>query len=289
MQQKSFKIWIIPLLLGIVLLILGAAIAGYFLLPPPEPAEQELPILMYHHFDQQSTAYTVVSEKSFRQQIETLKNAGYETVNLQQIKRFVCGRGQLPEKPILITMDDGYSSNLEIAAPILEEYGMSATVFVIGISEGETKNVHTGEPLGLKYFSYEEALPWIEKGIIDVQYHTFDMHQLESHNISGRDGMLQKKQESDADYLQALKKDLDQFRKRRSSIKKSKLLGLAYPYGYYTEELDALLEKKMDITLTVNEHINLLKRRDRQSMRMLGRWNVTDQMTGQEIIEKISK
>lgn len=67
-----------------------------------------------------SKSPTVVSEENFRQQLETLKEAGYETVNLKQIKSFVCGRGKLPQKPILITMDDGYTSNLDIAAPILE-------------------------------------------------------------------------------------------------------------------------------------------------------------------------
>lgn len=288
MQQISHKYRVIPLLLGIMLLIFGAAVTGSFLLPPT-PAEQELPVLMYHHFDQQSKSQTVVSQETFRRQIEALKNAGYETVNLQQIKRFVCGKGQLPQKPILITMDDGYRSNLEIAAPILEEFGMCATVFVVGISEGEVTYVHTGAPFEQAHFSYEEALPWIEKGIIDVQCHTFDMHQLERHNISRRDGMLQMKQESDADYLQALRKDFERFRVRRSPVKKSELLGMAYPYGYYNEELDALLEKEIDITFTIDEHTNLLKHRDRQSMRMLGRWNVTDQMTGEEIIEKITR
>ena len=119
MQQILHKYRVIPLLLGIMLLIFGAAVTGSFLLLPT-PAEQELPVLMYHHFDQQSKSQTVVSQETFRRQIEALKNAGYETVNLQQIKRFVCDKGQLPQKPILITMDDGYRSNLEIAAPILE-------------------------------------------------------------------------------------------------------------------------------------------------------------------------
>lgn len=166
---------------------------------------------------------------------------------------------------------------------------MCATVFVIGINEGETNYVHTGKPFPQARFSYEEAQPWIDRGIIDVQCHIFDMHQLESYNISGRDGMLQMNNESAATYLQALQNDFEQFRSRRSSVKKSPLLGLAYPFGYYTKEPDALLEQEIDITFTIDEHNNLLKRRDPQSMRMPGRYNVTDQMTGQEIIEKISK
>lgn len=289
MLQKTTRKRIFPLLLCIIFIMIGALIAGYFLLPPPAPAEQELPVLMYHHLDQQSKSPTVVSKEQFCHQLETLKRAGYETVNLKQIKSFVCGRGRLPKKPLLITMDDGYTSNLEIAAPILEKYGMCATIFVIGINEGEPNYLHTGEPFWQARFSYEEALPWIQKGVIDVQCHTFDMHQLKSYNISGRDGMLQMNGESDAAYLQALQKDFSQFRARRVPVKKSELLGLAYPFGYHNKELDALLEQEIDITFTTKEHNNLLKRQDRQSMRMLGRWNVTDQMTGDEIIEKITK
>ena len=149
-----------------------------------------LPVLMYHHFAQESPYGTIVSFDKFREQMTALRDAGYQAVTIPQIIDYVENETPLPEKPVLITMDDGYTSNLVNAAPVLEELGLRATVFVIGVNEGEEIYIHNGEPLSPPRFSYEEAAPWVEKGVIDVQSHTFDMHQVASYGYSCRDGML---------------------------------------------------------------------------------------------------
>ena len=247
----------------------------------------KLPILMYHHFEEVGEGHTIVSEERFREQMTALKNAGYETVTLRQLCDYVSGEAKLPEKPILITMDDGYSSNLEIAAPILEELGMCATVFVIGINEGEEVYVHSGEPFWDPRFSYEEAKPWVEKGVIDVQCHTYDMHQLESYGYSGREGVLQLGGESREEYEAALRQDFETFRRRREIITETALLGLAYPFGYYTPETDEFLKSEIDITLTIEERLNILTTGELDCLRMLGRFNVTDQESGKDLADRM--
>ena len=216
-----------------------------------------------------------------------LKEAGYETVTLRQVYDYVHHRGKLPEKPVLITMDDGYSSNLELAAPILEELDMCATVFVIGICEGETVYPHTGETFREPRFSYEEAREWVEKDVLDLQCHSYDMHQLESQGFSGRDGMLQKTGETGEEYRQALEADYQQFVEKRQGAVSTELMALAYPYGYCTEELDEMLEERFSVTITTQEHINLLRRGQEDTLRLLGRFNIEDGMTGQSIVERL--
>ena len=61
---------------------------------------------------------------------------------------------------------------------------MCATVFAIGINEGEEYYPHSGEPMWQERFAFEKAAPWVEKGVIDVQSHTFDMHQLASTGVT---------------------------------------------------------------------------------------------------------
>ena len=175
---------VLALLLALLLLLLGADI----LLRGRGACC--LPVLMYHHFDETSTADTVVTPDRFREQMTALKDRGYTTVTLRQVLDYVEQGTPLPEKPVLITMDDGYTSNLTLAAPILEETGFCATVFVIGINEGEEIYVHSGNPLCPARFSYEDAEIWVEKGVLDLQSHTFDMHQQASYGFSGRDGLL---------------------------------------------------------------------------------------------------
>ena len=164
-----------------------------------------LPVLMYHHFAQESTYPTVVSFGRFREQLAALRDAGYHTVTIPQLIAYVDGGAPLPDKPVLLTMDDGYTSNIAAAAPVLEEMGFCATVFVIGINEGESLYAHTGAPLSPERFSYEEAAPWVEKGVLDLQSHTFDMHQLAAYGHSSRDGMLRLEGEEDGAYVRALR------------------------------------------------------------------------------------
>ena len=66
-----------------------------------------LPVLMYHHFAAAASEETVVSADRFREQMAALRSAGYTAVTLQQILDYVDDGTPLPEKPFLITMDDG--------------------------------------------------------------------------------------------------------------------------------------------------------------------------------------
>ena len=70
---------------------------------------------------------------------------------------FVNGDGKLPEKPLLITIDDGYQNNLDLAAPLLEKYGFCANIAVIGVSIGHTTYKDTDIPI-TPHFSLEDAL-----------------------------------------------------------------------------------------------------------------------------------
>ena len=184
-------------------------------------------------------------------------------------------------------MDDGYTSNLDIAAPILEELSMNAVVFVIGINEGETHYAHSGELLDPTRFAYEQALPWIERGVIDVQSHTYDMHQRESYGYSGREGVLPLEDESAEEYTAALLEDCRIFKEKRSEVISTELNAIAYPFGFHTPETDKQLESEFKVTVTTCEHLNVLTQGDTSSLRMLGRVNVPGEYTGELLLERI--
>ncbi|MDE6900837.1 MAG: polysaccharide deacetylase family protein [Oscillospiraceae bacterium] len=272
-------------MLFLVLLLL-AQIGDIVYLQYFDTSRRRLPVLMYHHFADEAKEGTVVTPVRFREQMNALKEAGYQAVTIPQVIDYVENGAPLPARPILITMDDGYGSNLDTAAPILEETGMCATVFAIGINEGEEYYPHSGEPMWQERFAFEKAAPWVEKGIIDVQSHTFDMHQLASYGYSGRDGVLRLEGESDEDYQQALLSDTEAFRQRRGNRVGTELLALAYPFGYYSEEADALLkEAGYAVTFTIDERPNYLSVHNGSCLRMMGRVNVTDWISGQELVQ----
>lgn len=252
-----------------------------------EPVSRELAVLMYHHFEDEENGFIFVSEDRFREQLTALKNEGYETITLQQLLAFVEENEPLPEKPLLITMDDGYASNLEIAAPILEELSMTATVFVVGISEGETYYAHTGEVFENPHFSYADALPWIQRGVIDVQSHTYDFHQLESDGFSGRDGVLRKAEESLEEHIAELLADCQRFKASRDEKGMTELVAIAYPYGFYTPEIDKVLESEFKLSFTTKETMNVVTQGELPTLRMLGRINVSGKYTGEFLVEKL--
>jgi peptidoglycan/xylan/chitin deacetylase (PgdA/CDA1 family) len=96
-----------------------------------------VPILMYHYISippEDADIYRVdlsVHPNNFRAQMAYLAENGYTTVDLYDLSRAITNQGELPEKPVIITIDDGYLDNYENAFPILQEYGHKATFFVI--------------------------------------------------------------------------------------------------------------------------------------------------------------
>ena len=88
-------------------------------------------ILMYHSVMEDpgsQEAYLgeiIHSQKVFRQQIELLARR-FRPTSLDQVERFINGKAEIPDRAVVVTFDDGYTDNYEIAAPVLNELGVPA-------------------------------------------------------------------------------------------------------------------------------------------------------------------
>jgi peptidoglycan/xylan/chitin deacetylase (PgdA/CDA1 family) len=90
-----------------------------------------MPILLYHHVSDKIGGRYSIPVQTFREQMETLKKAGYTTISISQAAEAIRSGGTLPAQPIAITFDDGYVDTYENAFPILREQGYTATVYII--------------------------------------------------------------------------------------------------------------------------------------------------------------
>jgi peptidoglycan/xylan/chitin deacetylase (PgdA/CDA1 family) len=72
-----------------------------------------------------------VAPEAFRQQMAYLVENGYTTIDLYDLTLAIVNQKELPPKPVIITLDDGYRDNYENAFPILREFGLKATFFII--------------------------------------------------------------------------------------------------------------------------------------------------------------
>jgi peptidoglycan/xylan/chitin deacetylase (PgdA/CDA1 family) len=59
-----------------------------------------------------------------------LRDNGYTTIDLYDLSAAITGQTELPERPVVLTFDDGYLDHYQVAFPILQEYGFKGTFFV---------------------------------------------------------------------------------------------------------------------------------------------------------------
>ncbi|MDP4153553.1 MAG: polysaccharide deacetylase family protein [Bacillota bacterium] len=90
-----------------------------------------IPVLMYHSIKTIKGNTLCVSEKQFDMEMHWLYSQGYHTLNIEEFSSALYNTVTLPPKSILITFDDGYIDNYNIASSILRRYGFKATFFII--------------------------------------------------------------------------------------------------------------------------------------------------------------
>jgi peptidoglycan/xylan/chitin deacetylase (PgdA/CDA1 family) len=101
------------------------------------PDEAEVPILMYHYVSELPPDADVyrrdltVSPEAFEAQLQYLDEAGYHPITLTDIYLYLTEGHPLPEKPIVLTFDDGYRDAYEVVFPKLLDHGFPGTFFVL--------------------------------------------------------------------------------------------------------------------------------------------------------------
>lgn len=115
-------------------------------LPPTPPTELatdnvarsvHLPILMYHYLSTPPATADIyrrdlsVSPALFAAHLDRMRTEGYTTVSLYDLVAHLQQGTPLPEKPVILTFDDGYRDNYENAFPLLRERQMQATFFIV--------------------------------------------------------------------------------------------------------------------------------------------------------------
>ena len=98
----------------------------------PVTITDQVPILMYHEIGTPEGPWKslYVSENNFRAQIEYLHQNNFNTITMEQLEKNRAGLLNLPEKPIVLSFDDGYASMYDFVYPLLSEYGMTATFYI---------------------------------------------------------------------------------------------------------------------------------------------------------------
>ena len=285
MSKRKWIVAAVAVLLGLCVLVAVVAV-------PRTPAAQtaDVTILMYHAFTENEAETTSVCTlaSEFERQLSALRDAGYTSVGYADLIEFVNGKGKLPEKPLLISIDDGYQNNLDLAAPLLEKYGFCANIAVIGVSIGHTTYKDTDIPI-MPHFSLEDARPWIKRGVLTVTTHSYDMHQIAA--VDGNDcrhGVLQMPGEAEPDYIAALTQDYTHAQEQLAGLPGKVLPVFTYPFGAYSELSERVLQEQgVQVTVTIANGANRLVKGEPETLRLLRRINVPAGMEPDALLSSI--
>jgi len=165
-----------------------------------------VPVLYYHSVKESADNEVTITPENLKAQLKYIKDEGYVTLTLNELKGYLLNNYPIPNKSIVITFDDGYMDNYYSAFPILKDFNMVATIFCI------TSALDGG------YYLSKEAINEMSNYGLDIQSHTVNHPHLDKLTY---DEQLSELKES--------KKTLE-------SITGKKIDSIAYPFGDFNDD-----------------------------------------------------
>ena len=244
----------------------------------------KLPVLMYHSINEKSSKVGkyVITPKRFEEDMIYLKKHGYNTVSAKQLIKYVYLGEDLPEKPIVLTFDDGMYNNMEYALPILEKYDFCAVFSIVGSYTDEYTENGIVNP-DYSYLRWQDIAELSENPRIEFGNHSYGFHSISKN----RYGTKKNKSESVEDYISAFFQDTEKLQSEFFSNCNFRPIIYTYPFGSYSKESLRVL-KKMGFLVTFScfEGVNTITN-DADCLYMLKRYNRDGRISTTQFFAKL--
>lgn len=230
------------------------------------PSEVELPIIMYHLITERPKYIGKygVTPAELEEDLIFLKESGYTTVTMTEVINFVENGVALPQKPIVLTFDDGNTSDHSFLLPLLEKYDMRAVIAIIG----DATDKYTAERPEGKYpnLTWRQVKELHESGYVEVQSHGYNIH--------GKLGGGKRKGETAEAYQSRLIQDLQKLQDLCKQHLDYMPNTFIYPLGIVSEGSRAVLENiGILASLGCEEGVNVLQYNNRNCLFQMHRYN----------------
>lgn len=174
---------------------------------PTNSSKRGLPVLMYHFFydakkGEKGPDNNWMEVSAFEQQMKYLSDSNFYFPSWKEVEDYIDGKITLPDKSVVVTIDDGDQTFIKYAIPIIEKYNVKATSFVV--------TSWNGDYLPKQYRSSH----------MDFQSHSHDMHRAGA-NGKGRFVNL------------GYKEALEDVTKSKNMIGNCTVF--CYPFGHYND------------------------------------------------------
>ncbi len=124
----------------------------------------KVPVVMYHDILPKKEVFFDVTPKELEADFELIKSQGLTPISLHQLVTHLRTGNPLPEKPILLTFDDGYGGHYEYVYPLLQKYGYPAVFSVY------TKNM--GIDTGRSHVTWEQLKTMSKSPLVTISGHS---------------------------------------------------------------------------------------------------------------------
>jgi len=199
--------------------------------------ETVIPILTYHNFTKDEGSSYSINIIEFEKQMNYLATHNYSVISLSELLKGL-KNGQLPPKPVVITIDDGFKSTFTLAYPVLKKYNFPATLFIYTDFIERNSN----------------SLTWGE-----IKEMTENNLEIGSHTLSHCNLLQYKENENYENYLARIKKEIFLSKEILEIKIGGKVKFFAYPYGVYSPTIiNLVIQADYEGILNANSMNNTL-------------------------------
>lgn len=198
----------------------------------------ELPVLMYHGLIKNPKHQNrfVIHPDIFENDLKYIKHNGYTCIVVQDLIDYIYNDHPLPEKPIMITFDDGYYNNYLYAFPLIKKYECKIVLSPIGKSTDDYSKIKD-EHADYSHVTWEHIKEMVNSGFVEIQNHTYDMHS----NKRPRIGCTKKRGESLEQYRKNLTQDIMKMQDRVKSETGIFPTAFVFPFGAISKEAPEII------------------------------------------------
>lgn len=226
---------------SICILLLTVVLFGYRAVSQPEepePPKAPLYILMYHSFVPDGTACNdwMTTASRFREDLKWIVDHGYSFVTPSQL----AAGEPLPEKAVMLTFDDGYADNYEIAFPILKEFGAPAVIALI------TKRIVDEKP---GFLTWDMCREMQASGLVEFGSHSHDVHALENQGVARNEG--ERRKDYEARVFPDIQTSIDLIQQELGQAP----IFFAYPYGRTDPWITDYIAERFSVTVTTDSTV----------------------------------
>jgi len=204
-----------------------------------------VPVLVYHKLVWEG------STDSVEAQFQGMKEAGYSAISLEQLGWWMGGlNDDLPEKPIVLTFDDGTRQHYDLLPDMMERHDLHGVLFLIV--------THLDNPFD-RYLEWNHAREMVDSGRFELQCHSYDAHRKVMDESGDKSGAYVSPAEgrNATEHWRWQQRDLARCRNRLFAETGQNSRYVAWPFGQYDNGLiGSAVRAGFDGTLTIHEGLN---------------------------------